>query len=221
MQIVIAGCGRVGSDLAKSLSEDGHDVSVIAADHERLATLGDSFNGRTEVGPPYDVQTLRRADIEVADAFVAVTPNDNANLMAVQVAKKVFSVRRTIARLDDPARADSYRALDVDYVAGARLIARVIKEQIVEVEFNYHVTFSSGDVQVVEMHIGSTGDGITVSDLEVDGRLRVAAVRREGRTYIPEDGFVLLVDDLVVAAAQHGVTGKIAKYLAENPEESS
>jgi Trk K+ transport system NAD-binding subunit len=101
------------------------------------------------------------------------------------------------------------------------LIARVIKEQIVEVEFNYHVTFSSGDVQVVEMHIGSTGGGVTVSDLEVDGRLRVAAVRREGRTYIPEDGFVLAVDDLVVAAAQHGVTSKIGKYLAENPEESS
>lgn len=221
MQIVIAGCGRVGSDLAKSLSEDGHDVSVIAADRERLARLGDSFNGRTEIGSPYDVQTLRRADIEAADAFVAVTPNDNANLMAVQVAKKVFGVRRTIARLDDPARADSYRALDVDYVAGAHLISRVIQEQIVEVEFNYHVTFSSGDVEIVEMRIGSGGAGITVASFEVDGRLRVAAVRREGRTHIPEDDFVLGVDDLVVAAAQHGVTSKIGKFLAEDPEESS
>jgi trk system potassium uptake protein TrkA len=220
MQIVIAGCGRVGSDLAKSLSEDGHDVSVIAADHERLARLGDSFNGRTEVGPPYDVQTLRNVDIEFADAFVAVTPNDNANLMAVQVAKKVFSVPRTIARLDDPARADSYRALDVDYVAGAHLIARVIKEQIVEVEFNYHVTFSSGDVEIVEMRIGSRGGGVSVSDFEVDGRLRVAAVRREGRTYIPQDDFVLAAGDLVVAAAQHGVTGKIGKFLADPSEES-
>jgi trk system potassium uptake protein TrkA len=220
MLVVIAGCGRVGSDLAKSLSEDGHDVSVIAADQERLSRLGDSFNGRTEVGLPYDVKTLRRADIEFADAFVAVTPNDNANLMAVQVAKKVFGVPRTIARLDDPARADAYRALDVDYVAGAHLISRVIQEQIVEVEFNYHVTFSSGDVEIVEMRIGSGGDDVSVSGLEVDGRLRVAAVRRQGRTLIPEDDFVLKEDDLVVAAAQHGVTRKIGKYLAENQEES-
>jgi trk system potassium uptake protein TrkA len=220
MLIVIAGCGRVGSDLAKSLSEDGHDVSVIAADQERLARLGDSFNGRTEVGLPYDVRTLRRAHIEFADAFVAVTPNDNANLMAVQVATKVFGVPKTIARLDDPARADAYRALDVDYVAGAHLISRVIQEQIVEVEFNYHVTFSSGDVEIVEMAIGPGGSGIPVADFEVDGRLRVAAVRREGRTHIPEDDFVLSEGDLVVAAARHGVTGKIGKYLAENQEEA-
>jgi trk system potassium uptake protein TrkA len=220
MLVVIAGCGRVGSDLAKSLSEDGHDVSVIAADQERLSRLGDSFNGRTEVGLPYDVKTLRRADIEFADAFVAVTPNDNANLMAVQVAKKVFGVPRTIARLDDPARADSYRALDVDYVAGAHLISRVIQEQIVELEFNYHVTFSSGDVEIVEMRIGSGGAGVAVAEFEVDGRLRVAAVRREGRTHIPEDEFLLSEGDLVVAAAQHGVTSKIGKYLAPNQEET-
>ena len=135
MLIVIAGCGRVGSDLAKSLSENGHDVSVVAKDQGRLDRLGDSFNGRTEVGLAYDVQTLRRADIEAADAFVAVTPNDNVNLMAVQVAKKVFDVPRTIARLDDPARADAYRALAVDYVAGAHLISRVIQEQIIQEEF--------------------------------------------------------------------------------------
>jgi Trk K+ transport system NAD-binding subunit len=132
----------------------------------------------------------------------------------------VFGVPRTIARLDDPARADSYRALDVDYVAGAHLISRVIQEQIVELEFNYHVTFSSGDVEIVEMRIGSGGAGVAVAEFEVDGRLRVAAVRREGRTHIPEDEFLLSEGDLVVAAAQHGVTSKIGKYLAPNQEET-
>ena len=213
MLIVIAGCGRVGSDLAMSLSEDGHDVSVVAHSQERLARLGDSFNGRTEVGPAYDVRTLRRADIEFADAFVAVTPNDNANLMAVQVAKKVFGVSKTVARLDDPARADAYRALEVEYVAGAHLISRVIKEQIVEVEFEYHVTFSSGDVEIVEMKIGPVDEEVTVADFEVDGRLRVAAVRRDGRTLVPTGDFMLSEGDLVVAAAKHGVTSKVGKYL--------
>jgi len=213
MLIVIAGCGRVGSDLAMSLSEDGHDVSVVAKDQERLARLGASFNGRTEVGLAYDVKTLRRADIEFAEAFVAVTPNDNVNLMAVQVAKKVFGVPRTIARLDDPARADAYRALNVDYVAGAHLTSRVIHEQIVEAEFEYHVTFSSGDVEIVEMTIGPEGEMTTVHDFEVDGRLRVAAVRRDGRTLIPKDDFSLSEGDLVVAAARHGIRGKIRRYL--------
>ncbi len=221
MLIVIAGCGRVGSDLAMSLSDEGHDVSVVAKDQERLARLGDSFNGRTEVGLAYDVRTLRRADVEFADAFVAVTPNDNVNLMAVQVAKKVFGVPKTIARLDDPARADAYRALDVDYVAGAHLTSRVIHEQVVEAEFEYHVSFTSGDVEIVEMTIGPEGEAMAVHDFEVDGRLRVAAIRRDGRTLIPEDDFSLSEGDLVVGAAKHGITSKVRKYLVVDDGEPS
>jgi len=219
MLVVIAGCGRVGSDLAHSLSEDGHDVSVVAENQTRLARLGAAFNGRTEIGLPYDVKTLRKAEIEFADAFVAVTNNDNANLMAVQVAKEVFGVPRTIARLDDPARADAYRALDVRYVAGAHLISRVFHEQIVEQEFAFHVTFSAGDVEIVEMIIGSQGDVLAVSDFEVDGSLRVAAVHRDGRTFIPDGRFLLRERDLVVAAAKHGITQRVGKYLVVDATE--
>ncbi len=221
MLIVIAGCGRVGSDLAHSLSEDGHDVSVVEEDPARLARLGASFNGRTQLGLPYDVKTLRRAGVEFADAFVAVTNNDNANLMAVQVAKEVFGVPRTIARLDDPGRADAYRALDVRYVAGAHLISRVIHEQIVEREFDLHVTFSTGDVEIVEMRIGRQGESLPVSQFEVSGGLRVAAVRRDGRTLIPDDDFTLREHDLVVAAARQGITGRIGEYLVIDDSEQS
>ena len=221
MLIVIAGCGRVGSDLAHSLSEDGHDVSVVEEDPARLARLGASFNGRTQLGLPYDVKTFRRADVEFADAFVAVTNNDNANLMAVQVAKEVFGVPRTIARLDDPGRADAYRALDVRYVAGAHLISRVIHEQIVEREFDLHVTFSNGDVEIVEMRIGRQGESLPVSQFEVSGGLRVAAVRRDGRTLIPDDDFTLREHDLVVAAARQGITGRIGEYLVIDDSEQS
>lgn len=221
MLIVIAGCGRVGSDLAHSLSEDSHDVSVVEEDPARLARLGASFNGRTEIGLPYDVRTLRRAGVEFADAFVAVTNNDNANLMAVQVAKEVFGVPRTIARLDDPARADAYRALDVQYVAGAHLISRVIHEQIIEREFDLHVTFSSGDIEIVEMVIGEQGESLPVSDFEVSGSFRVAAVRRDGRTFIPDDDFVLRERDLVIAAARQGITARVGKFLATDDSERS
>jgi trk system potassium uptake protein TrkA len=167
------------------------------------------------------VKTLRRADVEFADAFVAVTNNDNANLMAVQVAKEVFGVPRTIARLDDPGRADAYRALDVRYVAGAHLISRVIHEQIVEREFDLHVTFSNGDVEIVEMRIGRQGESLPVSQFEVSGGLRVAAVRRDGRTLIPDDDFILREHDLVVAAARQGITGRIGEYLVIDDSEQS
>lgn len=84
MLIVIAGCGRVGSDLARSLSEPGHDVCVVDEDANKLKKLGMAFDGSREVGLRYDVETLRRGGIESAHAFVAVTNTDNQNLMAVQ-----------------------------------------------------------------------------------------------------------------------------------------
>lgn len=84
MLIVIAGCGRVGSDPALSLSEQGHDVCVADEDVNKLKKLGMAFDGSREVGLRYDVETLRRGGIESAHAFVAVTNTDNQNLMAVQ-----------------------------------------------------------------------------------------------------------------------------------------
>ncbi len=214
MRIVIAGCGRVGSDLAQTLSEEGHDVSVIDNRPGGFDRLGSTFNGMTHEGLGYDVRLLRDAGIEFADAFVAATDSDNANAMAVQVAKRVFGVPKTIARLDDPAREDAYRALDVQFVSGAKLTSNVIHEQIVREEFSYHVTFSGGDVEIVEMIIGSEGAGLPVADLEVADDLRVAAVYRGQRTLIPDDDFALAEGDLVVAAARSGTRKKIRRYLA-------
>lgn len=214
MRIVIAGCGRVGSDLALTLSEEGHDVSIVDTRPEVFDRLGSTFNGTTHEGLGYDVELLREAGIELADAFVAATDSDNANAMAVQVAKRVFGVPKTIARLDDPAREEAYRALDVQFVPGAKLTSKVIHEQIVREEFSYHVTFAGGDVEIVEIIIGPDGSGIAVEELEVPGSLRVAAIYRDGRSVIPDDRFQLSEGDLVVAAAAAGARKKIRKYVA-------
>lgn len=214
MRIVIAGCGRVGSDLALTLSEEGHDVSVIDSRPGVFDRLGSTFNGTTHEGLGYDVRLLREAGIEFADAFVAATDSDNANAMAVQVAKRVFGVPKTIARLDDPAREEAYRALDVQFVPGAKLTSKVIHEQIVREEFSYHVTFSGGDVEIVEMIVGPDGAGLPVADFELSDDLRVAAVYRGQRTMIPSGDFVLAEGDLVVAAARTGAQKKIRRYLA-------
>ncbi len=214
MRIVIAGCGRVGSDLALTLADEGHDVSVIDNQPAVFARLGSTFNGTTHVGLAYDVRVLRDAGIEFADAFIAATNSDNGNAMAVQVAERVFGVPTTIARLDDPAREEAYRALNVRFVPGAKLTSKVMHEQIVREEFSYHVTFPAGDVEIVEMTIGDNGAGLPVSAFELEDDLRVAAVYRGHRTIIPGDDFTFAPGDLVVAAARSGARKKIGKYLA-------
>jgi trk system potassium uptake protein TrkA len=214
MRIVVAGCGRVGSELALNLAEAGHDVSVIDDRPGTFKALGSTFNGTMHFGRAIDIRLLKEAGIEFADVFVAVTNSDNTNVMSVQLAKQVFGVPKTLARLDEPGRADSYRALGIDYIAGARLTANVFFERVVEDEFTYHVTFSGGDVEIVEMTLDAEADGLQIEALEVDDQLRVAAVRRSGSTYVPNSGFKLRKGDLVVAAARHGVRDRIIRYLA-------
>ena len=217
MRIVIAGAGRVGGDLAHELADHGHDVSVVDHSKTALEELGTTFNGSVHLGLAYDVGVLQEAGIEYADAFVAVTDSDNANLMAVQLAKEVFKVPKTIARLDDPNRERAYRELDVAYIPASKLIAKVVYEQVVEQEFKFHVTFEEGETEIVDMRLGAAADNLPVSEFEIDDRLRVAAVRRDGKTFIPDGRFVLRTGDLVVAAARKGVVSKIKRYLLTEP----
>lgn len=213
MRIVIAGSGRVGSDLAHAFADRGHDVSVVDVDKSALELLGSTFNGSVHHGLAYDVETLKEAGIEYADAFIAVTNSDNANLMSVQLAKQVFMVPTTIARLDDPFREPAYQELDIDYVPASRLVSRVMFEKVVEKEFDYHLTFETGEVEIVDMRLGRRADGLTVSEIEVSGRLRVAAVRRGENTLIPQADFLLRPGDMIVAAARQGVSHKLRRYL--------
>ncbi len=188
-------------------------MSVLDDRPETFQALGSTFNGTIHLGPAIDIQVLKDAGIEFADAFVAVTNSDNANVMSVQLAKKVFGVPKTLARLDEPGRAESYRALDIDYVAGAKLTANVFFQLVVSEGFTYHVTFSGGDVEIVEMVVGPKGKGVTVEEFEVKDQLRVAAVRRGEQTLIPSRSFGLEPGDLVVASARVGVDARVERFL--------
>jgi trk system potassium uptake protein TrkA len=218
MRVVIAGSGRVGREVAQALSALGDDVSILDESEEAFEALGRTFDGTFHVGVTYDVDALRAAGIEEADVFLALTPSDNANLMAVQLAERVFEVPRTIARLDDPAREAAYRALAVDFVPTARLTARVLVERVHEPEFAYHLAFPTGNVQVVEMVLGAGAAGRSVADLEIEGELRVAALQREGTVFIPRPEDALRPGDLVVAAARRGVAGRVRRLLAADAE---
>ena len=115
MFVLIVGCGRVGSAIANSMMEEGHEVSVLDEDAEAIALLNDDPNGgwedkggRFTVGTALEIDALLEAGIEQADAFVASTDGDNTNLVIAQVAKRRFEVDRVVVRVLDPARARWY-----------------------------------------------------------------------------------------------------------------
>lgn len=111
MHIIILGCGRLGAHLARRLDREGHAVTIVDRNGESFARLGSDFRGTMVLGTGIDQDILRRAGIEQADAFIAVTNGDNTNAMAAEIAKLVFHVPRVVARLYDPVREDTYHTL--------------------------------------------------------------------------------------------------------------
>ena len=128
------GCGRRGSALAAMLDEEGHDVTVIDVDAAAFSFLPDSFGGSEIVGNGTDEDSLRRAGIEQADAFVSTTRGDNRNVMAAQMARHIFNVPRVISLVHDPIREEIYRSLGLRTVSPTRILARSLKEALLAEE---------------------------------------------------------------------------------------
>jgi len=128
LKIVILGCGRVGSTLAKQLSQEGHKISILDLTRDAFRRLGTKFVGQKVVGTGMDQDTLRQAGIETADVFIAVTQGDNTNIMAAQLAHNVFGTGRVIARIYDPIRAQAYREMGIETLCTTTLAAGMIRE---------------------------------------------------------------------------------------------
>ncbi len=213
MNIVVVGCGRVGSQLATLLSVEGHNVVVIDRDEDAFRRLGSTFNGVTIKGLGFDEEVLEEAGLRQADAFAAVTNLDNTNLMAAEVARKLFGVKHVVARLYNPVRERTYQQLNLDYVCGTTLVAETLMEKI-KSGHGHHLS-TVGDVEVIEFKCSEQADGKRIRDIEIDHGFRIAAVMRGASTFIPRDETVMKAGDIVIAAVKDESFGKIARYMEE------
>lgn len=128
--VVILGCGRVGSRLATMMDSEGFGVTVIDTDSHAFRRLPENFRGRTILGTGIDEDVLRRAGIEGARTFIAVTDKDNPNIMAAQIAQTVFHVPEVLARVYDVDRAATYANLGLKTICPTKTIAQLFREQV-------------------------------------------------------------------------------------------
>ena len=120
---MILGCGRVGSTLAKQMSSEGHEVTVVDLTSDAFRRLGTKFRGQRLVGSGLDQDLLSRAGLAKAIVFIAVTQGDNTNIMAAQIAREVFQVGKVVARIYDPIRAQAYREMGITTLCTTTLAA--------------------------------------------------------------------------------------------------
>lgn len=128
MHVIILGCGRVGSTLARHMYRDGHDVTVIDLQSEAFRRLGSKFKGQRVVGNGLDRDVLERAGIKNCDVFVSVTQGDNRNIMTAQIAREVYNVQRVLTRINDPIRADAYRDRGIVTICGTTIISGLMRD---------------------------------------------------------------------------------------------
>lgn len=212
MYIIIVGCGRVGSELAKLLSAEGHNVVIIDRSPASFERLGNTFNGLTLVGNGFSLGLLRQAGIEKADAFCSLTNGDNTNLISAQVARKIFHVPKVITRIYDPRRANIYTALGLDILSGTILFASMVRDKIVESRFSSYL-IESKDIGVLEVEVKDDLAGKTINDINVPGEFMVVALRRLAGVTIPEPRTPLEKKDILMAVVKVEALEKIKKKL--------
>ena len=126
MKIVIVGCGRVGAELATAFDGAGHDVAVLDLRTDAFDRLPSSFRGSAVRGDGTDEDVLERAGARGADVFIAMTEGDNRNVMAAQLAHEAFDIRRVIAKINDPVRAEAYADLGIATLCRTNLMSDAI-----------------------------------------------------------------------------------------------
>lgn len=185
MKVIVAGCGRLGSELAVLLDSDGFDVTVIDKDSNAFKRLKPSFRGKFVEGIAFDKDILLAAGIERADALASVTNGDNTNIVTALVAKKKFRVPIITARIYDPIRAEIYRKAGISTVSPTTWGANKIRDAICHQDLFRVDTFGNGEVEIIETEATIYLDGRYVKDVTISSELNIVSIVRDGKAIIP------------------------------------
>lgn len=214
--IIVVGCGRVGSQLACMLSDNGHNVCVVDRHADAFRNLGQGFNGSTVLGVGFDEETLVRAGVTECDVLCAVTQYDNANLMTSEVATRLFGVPHVISRLYNPDHERAYSQLGLDYVCGTSLVAEELFSKVSS-GHGAHID-SFGDFEVLRFaldvrHMGK--NSIRVHDLEREHDVRIIAFERAdgSASSIPNKDSILYQGDSVLACVRHELVEHFSRFI--------
>ncbi|HMK97223.1 MAG TPA: TrkA family potassium uptake protein [Acidimicrobiales bacterium] len=217
MRVVVVGCGRVGSEIAVTLSREGHDVAVIDKDPRALARLAMDWGGKGVVGFGFDRDTLEEAGIAGAEALAAVTNGDNSNILTARIAKETYLVANVVARIYDPRRAVIYRRLGIPTVATVtwtvdQVVRRLLPERTVT-----EWSSGAGEVVMVERLLPGPWVGYRLDDLELPGQVRLAALSRAGKSLVPKPGLVAQEGDMLYLTVAESALEALEQRLEEGP----
>ena len=211
MYIIIAGGGKVGEYLASDMLRDGHTVVVIEQDAETADRLSIVLKNRklmVVLGDACDSGFQKDAGIAKADVFVAATGHDDTNLVACEIAQRVFNVPRCVARVNSPKNRDIFKRVGVESISSTELISSLIKEEMTSGAVSVVTSLAGGNIVLAEVSIPrmrAHSSGIALADIDMPEGSQIIAVVTEGGAELATDGTFLNPGDSAVVIAEADV----------------
>jgi trk system potassium uptake protein len=217
--VVIMGCGRVGSTLARGLEDRDHTVSVIDSNPDAFRRLGPGFSGRKVLGIGFDQSVLEEAHIEKADAFAAVSSGDNSNIIAARVARETFGIQNVVARIYDPGRAEVYQRLGIPTVATVRWTADQVLRRILPAGTEPEFRDPSGTIRVDVVAVSARWTGQRTVHFQEQAGCRIAWIDRLGEGMIPTRETVMQEGDVLHLVMREEAVDKVMSVFESGPAE--
>jgi len=214
--ILIAGGGKVGANLASSLLTMGHEVTLLENDRDRYARLEERFEHVVRYGDATELFVLERAGVERADLVVAVTGDDEDNVIVCQVAKEKYGVAKCIARVNDPRNQPHFDLLGISpTVSATSMVLALVEHEVPQHELVHLLELRKENLEIVEVEIkpSSSAAGKKVEDLHLPRTARLISVVRDGRAEIAVGSTELQAGDQVLAILEPGSEDDLKSVL--------
>ena len=206
--IIIAGAGKVGWNLARELLEKGNEVTVIEDNRNRFATVEQELEHNIQYGDASELWVLERAGISRADMVIAVTGDDEDNMLICQVAKEKYLVDRIIARVNNPRNLAHFKLLGIQpAVSATDLILRLIEHEVPRYGLVHLLALEEERLEIIELEVGSGAPaaGQKVAEVELPEGALIISVLRNGGGFVPKADTVIEAGDEVLLVLDPGL----------------
>jgi trk system potassium uptake protein TrkA len=217
--VIVAGAGKVGWNLARELIDKGHEVTLLEANRRRYLVVEEELEHAVQYGDATELWVLERAGISRADLVIAVTGDDEDNMLVCQVAKEKYLCERVIARVNNPRNLDHFKLLGIQPVVSATdLILRLIEHEVPRYGLVHLLALEEERIEIIELEVLSDAPaaGHRVADLGLPEGSLVISVLRAGEGFVPKADTVIQAGDEVLLVLDPGLEESITPYFSPN-----
>jgi trk system potassium uptake protein len=217
--VIVAGAGKVGWNLARELIDKGHEVTLLENDRRRYLVVEQELEHAVQYGDASELWVLERAGIPRADLVIAVTGDDEDNILICQMARDKYEVERIVARVNNPRNLDHFKELGIEpAVSATDLILRLIEHEVPQYGLVHLLDLAGDRLEIIELIVQEESPvaGHRVGDVDMPDGSLIISVLREGGGFVPQGDTVIEAGDEVLVVLDPGLEDDITSRFAPN-----